>query len=281
MSTARMQGYSLGACLKTSFIEEEGLGRFGRASNVRDIIPNSPMPRGPDKILSKRTLSGNLSRAKTPEDKALVRQAFIDVGRRLFSHEQPSKVSLRRIAEEAGYSPGSIYKYFPDYYALMVAIWEVDFTTFTEQLEALAARTQDPAERVLQIMKWSVKYWLAHQDQFDVLFSRTSKLGDMPEDAPFGLSPTVRRALDVYYNSVGALFVTLCPPPMPSRLAADTLIAVSYGVVGFPQGTPTMGWSDQYSMAETAIDAIVSSWLAVGRTSGRRIAAKSSIRKGR
>ncbi|WP_375542078.1 TetR family transcriptional regulator [Paraburkholderia sp. CNPSo 3274] len=50
-----------------------------------------------------------MSRAKTPEDKAKDRQAFVEAGRRLLAQEDASQVSLRRIAVEAAYSPASIY----------------------------------------------------------------------------------------------------------------------------------------------------------------------------
>jgi AcrR family transcriptional regulator len=217
--------------------------------------------------LSKRTAPGDLSRATTPEGKALVRQAFIDAGRRLFSEEQPSKVSLRRIAQEAGYSPASIYQYFPDYRSLVLAIRERDLSAFAGQLEAQSKRIRDPEQRVRKLAKWSVKHWLAHPDQFEVLFSRMTTLGAPPEsvpppdDTPFGQSATVIRTLDVYYRAVDALFATLSRVETTSRLAADTLIATSYGIVAFPRGTPTMAWSDPYRMAENAIDAIVDSWL--------------------
>ena len=52
-----------------------------------------------------------LSRARTPEDKAKVRDAFIAAGRRLLAEGDPSRVSLRMIAAEAGYAPGAIYQY--------------------------------------------------------------------------------------------------------------------------------------------------------------------------
>jgi AcrR family transcriptional regulator len=224
--------------------------------------------------LSKRTTPGDLSRATTPEGKALVRQAFIDAGRRLFAKEQASKVSLRRIAQEAGYSPASIYQYFPDYRALIVAIRELDLSAFAEQLQAQSKRTRDPEQRVRKIAKWSVKHWLAQPDQFEVLFSRMTTLGEpqeeppSPDETPFGQSETVMRALDVYYQAVDALFATLPRPGITSRLAADTLIATSYGIVAFPRGTATMVWSDAYKMAESAIDAIVDSWVSASARKG-------------
>ena len=45
-----------------------------------------------------------LSRARSPEDKHKVREALIAAGRKLFTENPPSSVSLRRIAAEAGYA---------------------------------------------------------------------------------------------------------------------------------------------------------------------------------
>ena len=58
-------------------------------------------------------------RAHSPEDKARVRQAFIDAGKQLMRTEEPESVSLRRIASAAGYSPGTIYQYFHDHRELL------------------------------------------------------------------------------------------------------------------------------------------------------------------
>jgi AcrR family transcriptional regulator len=217
--------------------------------------------------LSKRTPgSGDLSRAKTAEDKAKVRQAFINAGRRLLAQEDASQVSLRRIAAEAGYSPASIYQYFSDHRALFVAVRENDLTAAAEHFEKVAAGVTDPIERVRQVSLRSVDYWLSRPDQFDFLFSMIGKKPDAGEDdeVRFGESPVVTRTLNVYYHAVDALFETLPEPPLPNRLAGDTLIAAIYGVALLPRTTPTKRWSDTYRMVELTVDAIIGSWVAGG-----------------
>ncbi|MGF6482285.1 TetR/AcrR family transcriptional regulator [Paraburkholderia sp. JPY419] len=152
--------------------------------------------------MSKRTPgSGSLSRAKTPEDKAKVRQAFVDAGRLLLAREDASQVSLRRIASEAGYSPASIYQYFDDQRALFVAVREDDLTAAAEYFEEVAS------------------------------------------------------------CDVDALFDALPEPPLPNRLAGDTLIAAIYGVVLVPRTTPTKRWSDTCMMVELTVDAIIDNWV--------------------
>ena len=213
--------------------------------------------------MNKRLTPGSVrTRAKTPEGKAEVRRAFIATGRKLLASHPNDEISLRRIAAETGYAAGTIYQYFEDYSALLFAIREIDLEGAIDQFEAIASSIDDPVERVRALARGSAKYWLQHPDQFDVLFTRPpSKDAVSNKRVAFGRSPVVRRAMKIYYSAVDGLFETLKAPKSSSRLAADTLIATTYGIVAFPRGTSTMRWSNQYRMAECAIDAIVDSWL--------------------
>ncbi|HKR43421.1 MAG TPA: TetR/AcrR family transcriptional regulator [Paraburkholderia sp.] len=213
--------------------------------------------------MTKRLAPGSIrTRAKTLEDKAQVRKAFIAAGRKLLADQPRGEVSLRRIAAEAGYTPGTIYQYFPDYQALLFSIREIDLQAATERFEALASAIDDPVVRVRALAKGSAKYWLQHPGQFDVLFSRPPSKDTTPDQhLIFGRSPVVQRALKIYHAAVDDLFRTLPSSKISSRLAADTLIATTYGIVAFPRGTHTMRWSNHYRMVECAIDALVDSWL--------------------
>ena len=220
-----------------------------------------------------RSRTGNrLGRAHKPEDKALVRQAFIDAGRHLMALEDPATVSLRRIAAAAGYSPGTIYHYFQDHHALLIAIRELDMNQATDRFEALARGIADPAERVRTLFIDTVNYWLEHLDGFDILFSRPPYRAPLLTSVgvPFGQSPTVLRSLSVYYDAVDAFFESLPRHPLPARLAADSLIAVTHGLIAFPRATRTMKWSDTKKMAQAAVDAMLAAWTAQAQAHSHR-----------
>ena len=202
-------------------------------------------------------------RARADDDKAKVRQAFVNVGRRLFATEDPSKVSLRRIAAEAGYSPGSIYSYFADYRALQTAIRETDTEAAVIHFEQLAARTHDPVERMRKLFLDTVVYWLQHTDQFDVLFSPPSKLQPTPAEGGqlFGQSAQITtRALNVYYSTTKAFFDSLPRHPIDHHLAADAMMAAVHGIVAFPRMTRAMEWSYIPGMAKVIIDGMLDHW---------------------
>jgi AcrR family transcriptional regulator len=205
-------------------------------------------------------------RARADEDKAKVRQAFVVAGRRLLATEDPSKVSLRRIAAEAGYSPGTIYSYFPNSRALYRAVRERDMEEAVVQFEALAASTDDPRARLLRLFAGTVQYWLSRTDQFDVLFFQPGKGADAdaePDEVKFGQTLVVQRALNVYYGAVEAFFDSLPRHPLSSRLATDALLAAVYGIISFPRMTSTMHWSDTGQMAELIVSGALAHWEAL------------------
>ena len=203
------------------------------------------------------------SRARTPEDKLRVREAFIVAGRELFSEGDPSKISLRQIAAQAGYAPGAIYQYFADQRDLFASVREHDMHQASQELEKAIARTRDPVQRVRKLFFATVDYWLEHMDHFLVLFPapRSRAFVATPGTQPFGRSPVVQKILGLYYDSVQEMFDSLPRHPMPPRLATDILLASVYGTLVFPLMTRTMEWSDTRTMARKLIQTVLDQWV--------------------
>lgn len=200
-------------------------------------------------------------RARADEDKARVRQAFIDAGRRLLASEDPAQVSLRRIAAEAGYSPGSIYSYFPDARALYRAVREDDMEDAVAVFEALAQEAGTAQARLRRLMTGTVQHWLAHPEQFAILFAMPARKRTVADET-FGQAPVVLRALAIYDAAVLAYFDSLARHPLPARLATDALMGAVYGLIAFPRMTESMPWSGTAAMAEVVIDSVLAQWQA-------------------
>ena len=210
-----------------------------------------------------------LRRARTPEDKDKVREAFIAAGRKLFAEEEPDTVSLRRIASAAGYAPAAIYQYFEGQADLFFHIRSHDMQAATDYLRLLTEGVSDPKVRVKTLFVGVADYWLAHMDHFMNIFpvrmqaQPVARIGGLT----FGQSTVVQESLALHYEVVDALFITFASPPLPSRQAADLLMASVYGSIAFPQMTRTMEWSDLPTLIGTLVETIVDSWVAQG---GRR-----------
>lgn len=209
-------------------------------------------------------------RAYTEEDRARLQQAFIDAGRRILAGKGGGAMSMRKIAAESGYSPASIYQYFHDQRALIVAIRELDMNAATDAMEEAARHTTDPTRCVRDVYLAAARYWLEHPDHFDVLFSGPPSRAAIHtvEGTPFGRSASVLRSLALYTRVVDEFLASLPARPIATCLAVDTLIAAVHGVIAFPRVTPSMSWSSTQSMVGCVIDALVEKWARQGHARG-------------
>lgn len=210
-------------------------------------------------VVARRSAPG--ARARTDEQKKEVRDNLIAVGRHLFAVEDPSTVSLRKIAAKTGYSPGTVYKYFRDQHELFIAIREQDMSRVVDNLEKIAKRIANPKDRLRTVFLAAIRHWLKQPEEFRVLFSIRPEQSAKPGRLPFGRSAVVLRSYSLYRQLVDDLFSTYDKPPCSPRVATDTLIAVTHGIVAFTLHTQTLEWSSPTRMAEEVLDALLSTWV--------------------
>ncbi|MCA6107025.1 TetR/AcrR family transcriptional regulator [Bradyrhizobium cenepequi] len=206
------------------------------------------------------------ARAHSVQAKSEVRAAFIAAGRRLLAAKGSKQASLRGIAAAAGYSPGTIYQYFGDHRALLLAIREEDMLTAIIAFEKIAESERDPEQRVLHVFLGVAQYWIGNFDHYQTLFSLSPYKLAVKDDAgiPFGRSPIVTRSYSLYDRIVRDLFATYEREPVDAKLAVDSLIAAVHGMVSFPMYTRTMDWSNPRTMIEVVIRSMLSSWRTLG-----------------
>jgi AcrR family transcriptional regulator len=214
-------------------------------------------------VLGRRPAPG--ARARTDEQKKEVRDDLIKVGRHLFAVDDPATVSLRKIAASAGYSPGTVYKYFRDQHDLFIAIREQDMSRVVDNLEKIAQRTRDPEERLRAVFLAAVRHWLKYPDEFRVLFAIRPEQSVKAGQPPFGKSAVVLRSYALYRKLVDDLFATYPSQPCSPRLATDSVIAATHGIIAFTLHTHTLEWSNPIRMAEEVLNALLFSWAKSGR----------------
>ncbi len=205
------------------------------------------------------------TRAISYEQKLMVRDSIIAAGEKLFETDDPEKVSLRRIAAAAGYSPGTIYQYFSDQQELFLAVREKEIASVNDQFERICAEAKDPAEKVRRAFVALVQHWRAN-------FSHWEKLVSLPPNRPpplyrngttFAQSAPVVKAFALYEGVIRELFDTYPRHPMPVKLATDSLFAAIAGVISYPIYSRTRVWSDATSMAEVVVESFLRGWVAM------------------
>ena len=231
--------------------------------------------------------ASTLARARSAADKERVREAFVTAGRKLFSRGDPSCVSLRAIAAEAGYSPAAIYSYFSDQHELFTRIREQEIDRAVMVLQREIEGVMQPRERLLTLLTATAEHWVERMDDFLLIFPRHS--ASMPTEPPdanavaFAETPVMRRMLTLYEGAVVDYFATLPQAPMDPLLATDMLIAAVHGTLMIPCMARTKKWNCSRTMVRHLVAAVIDSWdcqpgQAVSRTVSGRARSRSPAR---
>lgn len=106
----------------------------------------------------------------TPEDIACNRARIAAVARRLFQAEGYAAVSMRRLAQEAGCTPMTLYSYFDSKADILHLLWDEILSGLFAALEARAAAEPDPVARLEAVAQGYLAYWLARRDHYFMVF---------------------------------------------------------------------------------------------------------------
>ena len=86
------------------------------------------------------------------EHRRTVRDAILDSAWALAAEHGPLAVTMSQIAAQAGIGRATLYKYFPDVEAVLVAGHERHVASHLAQLRALRDRAGDPAQRLEAVL---------------------------------------------------------------------------------------------------------------------------------
>src|SRR5436190_8612658 len=81
-----------------------------------------------------------------------VRAAILDTSAALVAEDGLLSVTMSQIAEETGIGRATLYKYFPDVEAILVAWHDRHVTGHLEQLAELRDQAGDPADRLEAVL---------------------------------------------------------------------------------------------------------------------------------
>jgi AcrR family transcriptional regulator len=82
-----------------------------------------------------------------------VREAILDAAWALVHEHGPLSVTMAQIAEHAGIGRATLYKYFPDVEAILLAWHQRHVEAHVRQLDELAGRDGDPGQRLESVLR--------------------------------------------------------------------------------------------------------------------------------
>ena len=170
---------------------------------------------------------------------------------RLFRTEGFAAVSMRRLAQEAGCAPMTLYAYFESKADILGLIWEGFLTGLFDDLDSRAREISAPRARLAAISRAYVSYWLVHPDRYRMVFM-TEGVTQAQVGAFVGGGDILDR-YQLFADTLAAAGVA------PSRLkfANDALLSALIGVAHNQITVAAYAWAPGEELAEMLAGAIL------------------------
>jgi len=101
------------------------------------------------------------SQRRRERERQQMTERILDAARALFVRDGYEAVTLNKIAEAIEYSPGTIYQYFKDKRALVMAIIRADYLDLRDEL-IVCRDIANPVERLVQMARRFAAWGAAH-----------------------------------------------------------------------------------------------------------------------
>lgn len=192
--------------------------------------------------------------ARSPARIKEVRGRIAACAFRLFREEGYAAVSMRRLAEEAGCTVMTLYKYYARKIDVLRDLWGRVFNELFDQLDEIAAANTDPAKRLQALAQAYVAFWLAQRDHYFLVFM-SSGISQAEVSVFVRDDPLILR-FGVFLNALTeALGVAPTDPVVAAK--ADLLMAVLHGVAHNQITIAAYPWTPPQTLIRTAVEALV------------------------
>jgi AcrR family transcriptional regulator len=189
------------------------------------------------------------SRHRREQEKEELRQTILKVAGDLFLEQGYDHFSMRRVAEEIGYSVATLYLYFRDKDALLFAIVDEGFTIFAQQLEAEAIKSNDPWTRIGNLAQVYIDFGLRHPVYYQLMF--LWRVDYLTQARP-GEKQIRLEAFSVLEQAVQIAMDEKAMLPGDAHVYSDTLWAIMHGIVSLAITMPNFDEERIQKLTESA-----------------------------
>lgn len=171
------------------------------------------------------------------------RGEILAAARSLFLKEGVDRVTIRAICARVGVTAPALYRHFKDKREIITGICNETFGRLLESFRRIRAEQQDPLAALRQMMDSYVRFALAHQEEYRLLFmSKDLLMLEMAKD------------MDITCDE-DALRAGILGPLVLQELAAHVALCIERGILkrGDPETMTDVIWSCGHGLASLMI----------------------------
>lgn len=190
------------------------------------------------------------SQQRRQQEKQDVRQAILDAASALFLEHGYQGFSLRQVAEQIGYSPGTLYLYFEDKDAILLAIMSEGVIQFGQMITQAAQPDVDERQRLYRLGQAYIEFGMKYRAHYQLMFMQRTDYLTRQNDAA---NQPLAQLFDVWRGVVeDAMRAGVLQMGDPVS-TGDTIWALLHGVVSIALLMPNFDEQRIRDMADTAL----------------------------
>jgi AcrR family transcriptional regulator len=214
------------------------------------------------KTISSRNGSSRARRAQQKED---LRAEILRAAGELFHERGYDGFSLRQVAERIGYTPTTIYLYFRDKDALLLATVQEGFTAFDDCIREVAKSESEPMARLEALGRAYITWGLENPALYQLMFMQRADFALLPrlddeesvllEETPGEAAPRSVARQQLVCAVRDAMEAGLIKPASP-LVVADVLWSGVHGLVALAL-SPLMSAEHAAAVTEPLLRALI------------------------
>lgn len=184
------------------------------------------------------------------------RREILNSARELFVNEGYEKFSMRRLAKKIDYSATTIYIYFKDKDALLIAICEEVAEQFLANLSRIRAYPSKPIEALRQALLYLIEFGFNNPNEYKVFFFiRPNVYGSQEE---FMEKESMGRNSYLEFKKI----VQTCIDAGELRrtdidVLTQVLATATHGLIAMTTYNKSFPWADRKVLATTLVDGLL------------------------
>jgi len=189
------------------------------------------------------------------------RDEILQAAKKLFLTEGYNATTIRKIADRVGVSAPTLYVYFQDKDAIMLALCDQTFAHLSQTIDRIEQETAAPLDRVRSFGEAYARFGLAHPDEYRLVFMG----GHVPEairhtghrtdtsdpDRPGARGAIIFARLVAMFGRVNETGIKLSYPP---DTCAELCWMGVHGLVSAMINKPDFPWSDREVLIQGMLD---------------------------
>lgn len=140
-----------------------------------------------------------------------LREQLLAQARAIYQAEGLEALSMRRLAQDAGLSPMTLYSYFPSKQALLESVWIEVFEALVDHLLTATASKRTPRTVLEAHLRAFIAFWEDRPDQYRLIYL-SAQTGSGQEAVDMSQQPVYARFVGLMRERVAAC--------LPERLNA-------------------------------------------------------------